>query len=97
MFQLEALNTSEAPDCTVISASPLTRLTVTVVGLTGAVLSLTWKVAVPPSGTVTASALVRMAGAAASPVDFPFHHVEPAHWRCCTCRSAASTALGSPG
>ena len=43
-----------------ISASPLTRLTVTVVEMTGAVLSLTWKVAVLPSGTVTVSALVRM-------------------------------------
>ena len=36
VLQLEALNTSDAPDCTVIFVSPLTRLTVTVVGLTGA-------------------------------------------------------------
>ena len=68
VFQLMALNTSEPPDCTVRFVSPpLTRLTVTVVGLIGAVLSLTWKVAVLPSGTVTAFVLVRMTGAGAMP------------------------------
>ena len=62
VFQLETLNTSEVPDCTTMSKSPLTRLTVTVVGLSGALSSFTWKSAVPPSGTVTAFVLVRMTG-----------------------------------
>ena len=30
-------------------------------------------------------------------IDLPFHHVELPCSRCCTCRSAASTALGSAG
>ena len=66
VFQSVGEKTRFTFDATRRSSSPLSRSTATVTSATGSALSLSWKVAEPPSGTVTVSRSVRIACASSS-------------------------------